>query len=63
MSEQKVPGPRRPQVAPGPVAEQAHEIDASFGGETLRDILNALKAANSDFARDARLVDVPPVRA
>lgn len=40
-------------VAPGPVAEQAHEIDASFGGETLRDILNALKAANSDFARDA----------
>ncbi|SFM26582.1 enoyl-CoA hydratase/isomerase family protein [Shimia aestuarii] len=38
--------------APGPIAEQAEEIDANFGGETLRDILNALNATDSDFARD-----------
>ena len=39
-------------INPGPIAELASEIDAEFGGETLLDVLNALKAANTDFARD-----------
>ncbi|MEM7599761.1 MAG: enoyl-CoA hydratase/isomerase family protein [Pseudomonadota bacterium] len=29
------------------------DVDANFGGETLRDITNALKADGSDFAQDA----------
>lgn len=37
---------------PGPVAEMATEIDAHFDGESLQDILNALKASDSDFAAD-----------
>lgn len=40
-------------VDPGPIAAQATEIDAEFGGETLLDIVNALKASETDFARDA----------
>ncbi len=31
---------------------QAAEIDSLFGGETLADILNALRASDSDFAAD-----------
>lgn len=33
-----------------PLAEQQAEIDALFGGETLRDIVNALRADDSAFA-------------
>lgn len=33
-----------------PLAAQAARIDAHFGGETLRDILNSLDAAGTDFA-------------
>lgn len=40
-------------IDPGPIVVQAGEIDASFGGEALSDILNALTATDSDFARDA----------
>ncbi|WP_127111788.1 enoyl-CoA hydratase/isomerase family protein [Shimia sediminis] len=39
-------------IDPGPIAAQAAEIDAEFGGETLLDIVNALNAADSGFARD-----------
>lgn len=39
-------------IDPGPITAQAAEIDAEFGGETLLDIVNALNAADSDFARD-----------
>ncbi len=36
----------------GVLRELAPQIDALFAGETLRDILNALRAGDSDFARD-----------
>ena len=39
-------------VNPGPIAALAAEIDAEFGGETLLDIVNALKAAETEFATD-----------
>ncbi|PSL20625.1 enoyl-CoA hydratase/isomerase family protein [Shimia abyssi] len=39
-------------IDPGPIARQSAEIDAHFGGETLRDILNALAAAETSFASD-----------
>lgn len=42
------------QTAPdSPLAAQQDEIDAHFGGETLRDIENALNASDSDFAAQA----------
>ncbi|SHI86710.1 enoyl-CoA hydratase [Shimia gijangensis] len=42
------------QTAPnGTLETQQTEIDANFGGESLTDIVNALKASDSDFARDA----------
>lgn len=37
----------------GPLAAQQADIDANFGGETLNDVLNALKFAETDFAADA----------
>ncbi|MEP2531013.1 enoyl-CoA hydratase/isomerase family protein [Shimia sp.] len=40
-------------VAPGPIAQQASNIDASFGGESLRDIVNALRVGTSDFAAES----------
>ena len=36
-----------------PLAALQPQIDSHFGGETLRDILNALKASDSEFAADA----------
>ena len=36
----------------GVLRELAPRIDELFAGETLRDIVNALRAADSDFARD-----------
>ena len=39
-------------INPGPIAALAAEIDAEFGGETLLDIVNALKAADTEFATD-----------
>ena len=39
--------------AQGPLAAQQADIDANFGGETLNDVLNALKFADSDFAAAA----------
>lgn len=41
------------QLEQGPLAAQQADIDANFGGETLNDVLNALKHANSDFAAGA----------
>ena len=35
----------------GPITEQLDDINRSFGGEGLRDILNALRADQSDFAQ------------
>ncbi|MEQ9694032.1 enoyl-CoA hydratase/isomerase family protein [Shimia sp. SDUM112013] len=37
-------------INPGPIAESGAEIDAFFGGEALADVVNALKASDSDFA-------------
>jgi len=37
----------------GPLAGQQADIDATFAGETLNDVLNALKYAGTDFAADA----------
>ncbi|MFD1343183.1 enoyl-CoA hydratase/isomerase family protein [Litorisediminicola beolgyonensis] len=37
----------------GTLAVERPEIDALFGGETLRDVLNALKASDTEFARSA----------
>jgi len=42
----------RETLPPGPLNHLAAPIDAHFGGETLRDIVNSLKAEDSDFARD-----------
>lgn len=40
-------------VPESPLAAQQAQIDASFGGETLRDIVNALNATDSEFAAGA----------
>ena len=37
---------------PGALRALSPQIDRHFGGETLHDILNALRAEDSDFARD-----------
>jgi len=37
---------------PGALTTLAPQIDAHFGGETLRDIVTALRTSDSDFARD-----------
>ncbi|EAQ27532.1 enoyl-CoA hydratase/isomerase family protein [Roseovarius sp. 217] len=37
---------------PGPLRALTPQIDRHFSGETLRDIANALRAEDSDFARD-----------
>ena len=55
-------------VAPAPespLAAMQPQIDRSFGGETLRDILRALRGEDSDFAREAleRLSKVSPLSA
>ncbi|WP_305968298.1 3-hydroxyisobutyrate dehydrogenase [Mameliella sp. MMSF_3537] len=42
-----------PQPPDSPLATAQPEIDALFGGETLRDVLNTLKASDSDLAGDA----------
>lgn len=42
----------RGSVPPGPLNHLAAHVDAHFGGQTLRDILNSLKSEDSDFARD-----------
>lgn len=42
-----------PQAPDSPLAATQTEIDALFGGETLRDVLNTLRASDSDLARDA----------
>ncbi|MDA7426873.1 enoyl-CoA hydratase/isomerase family protein [Primorskyibacter aestuariivivens] len=39
---------------PAPLEEIQGDIDATFGGETLRDILNALDASDTEFASKAR---------
>lgn len=41
-------------IPSSPLATQQAEIDDTFGGETLADIINALKASDTDFARDAQ---------
>ncbi|TCL09217.1 enoyl-CoA hydratase [Shimia isoporae] len=41
------------QPALGPLSKQQSDIDACFGGETLNDVLNALKFSDTDFASDA----------
>ena len=48
-----------------PLAAMQPEIDRSFGGETLRDILRALRAEETGFAREAlgRLSEVSPLSA
>ena len=48
-----------------PLAARRDEIDASFGGETLRDILRALRHAATPFAEDAlaRIDRVSPLSA
>lgn len=42
----------RAHLPPGPLNHLAPHIDAHFGGETLRDILNSLRAEDSDFTRE-----------
>lgn len=48
-----------------PLADMQREIDATFGGETLRDILRALRHDDTPFCRDAleRLSKVSPLSA
>ena len=41
------------KAADGPIGTQLEEIEATFGGETLQDIVNALKAQNDEFSQDA----------
>lgn len=43
---------QRETLPPGPLNRLAASIDAHFGGEALLDIVNSLKAEDSDFARD-----------
>lgn len=42
-----------PKAPDSPLAAAQPEIDTLFGGEALRDLLNTLKASDSDMARDA----------
>jgi enoyl-CoA hydratase len=43
------------ETAPeSPLAQRQAEIDAHFGGETLGEILESLRASDSDFARETR---------
>lgn len=44
---------RAGEVPESPLKDLQAQIDAHFGGETFGDILRALKATDSDFARDA----------
>ncbi|MEM6387422.1 MAG: enoyl-CoA hydratase/isomerase family protein [Pseudomonadota bacterium] len=42
----------RDPVPDAPLADMQARIDATFGGETLRDIVNVLRADESDWAQD-----------